>query len=110
MVHNYIVLSSVMRHLCLYVFTKFHLTLDIVVHLEIEYDFRWALCFGHTTLEGKHVALEHNGVYHFHNHNGGKVFKWDYVVITVTLFVYSAVVSLDFWDVFVSRRDMTLGM
>ena len=64
----------VMLLMCLYVLTKFYLAISIEVQLAIEYDSRWALCFGHATLEGKHVAPEYGGD-HFYDHNGGKVIK-----------------------------------
>ena len=40
----------------------------------------------------------------------GKVIKRDYVVIVANMFLHSAVVSLDFWDVFISRRDVKLSV
>ena len=36
--------------------------------------------------------------------------KWDYVVIEADRVLHGAVVSLDFWNVFVSRCDVKLGV
>ena len=95
---------------CLYILTEFYLAMSIEVQLAIVYYFRWALCFGHATLEGEHVAPEHGGIYHFYDHDGGQMIKWDYIVIALNLVLQDAVVSLDFWDVFVLRRDTKMDV
>ena len=94
----------------LHIFTKFHLAVSIEVQFAIEYDFRWTLCFGHATFEGKHGAPEHGCVYLFYDNDGREMFEWNSIVVTANSFLHSAVVSLDFWDMFVSRGDMKMGV
>ena len=79
----------------LYAFTEFHLAMSIEVQFAIEYDFKWALCFGHVTIEGGHSVPEHNGVYHFYYHDGGKVIKSDYVVVAANLVPHGTVLSVE---------------
>ena len=63
-----------------------------------------------STLQGKHVAPDHDYVYCFYDYDRGQVIKWEYVVIAANSVFDSAVVSLDLWDMLVSRCDVKLGM
>ena len=85
-----------MFFVCLHVLTKLHLAVSVEVQLAVEYDFRWALCFGDATLQGKHVAPEHGCVYHFYDYDRGEVIKRDYVVIALNSVLHDAVASLNF--------------
>ena len=84
--------------------------MSIEVQPAPKYDFRWTLCFEHTTLESKHVGPEHGGAYDFCDNNGGQMLKHKYVIITTNTFLCSAVVSLDYWEVFVLSGDVKLGV
>ena len=84
--------------------------MSIKVQFAIGYDFRLDLCFGHNTLEGKHIVLEHGDIYQFCDYNEGKVMTCDCVVIVANLVLHSTVVSLDVCDLFVLSRDVKLGV
>ena len=94
----------------LHVLTRLHLAVSVEAQFAVEYDFRWALCLGDATLQGEPVAPEHGCVYHFYDYDSGQVIKRDYVVIAANSILYGAIVLLYLWDVFVSRRDVQLGM
>ena len=86
----------------LHVLTEFHLTMSVEVQFAIEYDFRWALCLGDATLQGKYVAPKHGCVYHFGYYDRRQVVKRDYVVISANPIFDGTVVSINFRDVLVS--------
>ena len=99
-----------MFFVCLHVLTEFHLAMSVAVQFAVEYDFRWALRLGDATLQGKHVAPEHGCVYHIYYYDKRQVIKQDYVVVASNPVFDGTVISLDLWDVLVSRYDVKLDM
>ena len=49
----------------LHVLTNFHLAMSAEDQFTVEYDFRWAVCLGDTTIQVEHLAPEHGCVYYF---------------------------------------------
>ena len=100
----------IMVFVCLQVLTEFHLAVSVEVQLVVEYGLRWALRLGDATLQGKHVASEHGCVYHFYYYDRRQVVKRYYVVIVANPVLDGTVVSLNLWDMLVSRCDVKLDM
>ena len=84
--------------------------MNVEVQFAIEYDFRWVYCFGHATLEGEHVRLEHDGIYHFYDHDGGEGDQMGLCCSCRKLGPSRGVVLLNLWDVFVSICDTKMGV
>ena len=84
--------------------------MSVEVQLAVEYDSRWALCFGDATLQGEHVALEHGCVYYFYYCDRRQVVKQDHVVIAANPVLDGTVILLNLRDVLVSRCDVKMGM
>ena len=94
----------------LHVLTKLHLAVNVEVQVAFEYDFISTLRLGDAILQGKHVALEHRCIYHFYYYDRRQVVKQDHVVIALNPVFGGTLISLDLWDVLVSRCDVNLGM
>jgi hypothetical protein len=86
----------------LYILTKFHLAMGVVIEFAVVDNFRWTLCFRNTTFQREHVAPKYSIVHHLNDKHGWKMLEWKHGVISTDTLFDCAVVSFDFGNVLVT--------
>jgi len=82
--------------LSLYILTKFHLAMCVVIEFALEEKSRWTLCFRNTTLQREHVAPKYIIVHYLDDKHWSQMLEWKHGVISTDTLFECAVVLFDF--------------